>query len=1858
MNSRNNQSPRSFWTAAAAALVVLATSAVPPQVLADDTDVFFPVVQSTNQGLINPNILFMLDTSGSMSTDDYAGKPTCSGSQVPPACDDGKDRMTRLKEAMAELLTGATKLGSNVNIGLGRFSQVRGAAILFPVAPIDAPADDQDFSGVGGDRNQAYQTTVEANGSKLSEANEAFNGTVTMAPNVLSAGDNLTLLNPTATGSMLTTGDDEAEEYSSTSNGTDGAGGPVNGGNTRCADQLNMANDNTSRGGSSTDCYKTNVIGSPGTTGRTPGEQTVGIRFSNFSPGGIPQGATIISASIKFVIPTTTNNNGAQDNANGITIFGEKVVNSAVFKGGASSAVLAAADASRPSKRLTSKTTASMFWHDITTSTGNASTINATTPSLGDLTAIVQELVNQATWTSTSPMTFLMKFPTTGFRRTFCGARYQTTATSTSVVSSNACGAGKEPVLSVNYTTPGTDNSKSKIVGLRFQQVHVPQGVTLAAATLTLHADTTNSVPMTVNIAVQDADDAAPFSAVANGISGAGRSYTSGILWSMQAFTTADDDYVSPDIAAELNKVIKNRPGWCGGNSLVITLTFTNGSGTAAIPAVRNIVGKNQDANLAPLLNLAFDPTTNAAKTGCDRSSLASQISAPQSDDSFEVADTNKTNFPACAVLHLGATPSASTCGSTGKKTITGLRFSNLNIPKNAKIINASIQLTGGKNTDNTTASLTITGEATSTPATFGTANSFITGLQTTPGATGATVAWSPPSSSDGFVLTTPELKTIVQEIVDRADWAANNPMGFFITGADTIGSRTIKAVETSASLAPKLSVTIEGQAGRQTVRQYIAGLVPGFPTASSTPTMGALYEAGLYYRGDPAYYGRTRGEGSLLEGTEPGTSTARVNGRMVYDYTVSSVTHNFPAGCTDFNLASAACSKETWTGTTIYKSPVTDACQSNNIILLSDGEPNSGNYLSGDTGNNKSSEQLIAALTPVNSGGTAINIGALPAVTGQDGVTLPAEPSSDTTCVGATSTSSSSTQRNNCGNELAYYLDHVDQVKESKIAGTQVVVTHTIGFGADVADPALAPAKFLHDLASYGGGLFKVASTASELGAAFTSIISSIIDKGSTFVAPAVTINTFNKLTHRNELYFALFKPSSGLRWEGNLKRYKLDQKTTDTTPQIYGTNNVIAVDGATGFFKDTAQSFWSSSVDGKDVKSGGAASTLGTDIGLYTFKGTPNNSTLKSIKLDSATTIANVSETDLGIPGPTDIDTTTATERINVLKWASGLDQIGEVGTDKTAARKRLADPLHSEPVLVSYLGDQNTADTNTDDPLINIYFGTNDGLFHGINADTGTQNWAFIPSELLPNLHSYYENDGLHTVRPYGMDGPVTPYVNDGDGDGDIIKSKTDSTPDTYTVKVGAGNVSRNDFAYLYAGTRRGGGSRGLYYAFDVTDRTSPKIKFKIVGGSASFPELGQTWSRAIPVNIRVNGTDYPDDLDLSNASSTQKKKAILFSGGYDPVQDGKTSLYTSAGAAIADSQGRALYLVDADDGTVLWSASGTGTNSATHLVLSNMNFSTPASPLPLDLDADGFVDRIYFADTGGQIFRIMLGKDGSNKDSLSNATGGVIARLASFTASANPAIDSGKNARRFFNTPDVALIKAEADGKPFLSIAIGSGWREKPLDLATEDRFYILRDPDVVNSTSPALSGVITDANLVDVTTELNSTTIKTAIDGGKNGVYIRLVPSDNTLKGEKALTESTTFNNQVIFATFTPPSGVDNVTNKCTALQGKSKFYQINVEDATPVQNFDAPTDTTSPLTVADRSVTLSQAGLPPDPVVIFPSISSSVASDGTQTICTGSTCISQNPLVFIGTEAIPVNSPRRVRKTYWQKIEP
>ena len=648
-----------------------------------------------------------------------------------------------------------------------------------------------------------------------------------------------------------------------------------------------------------------------------------------------------------------------------------------------------------------------------------------------------------------------------------------------------------------------------------------------------------------------------------------------------------------------------------------------------------------------------------------------------------------------------------------------------------------------------------------------------------------------------------------------------------------------------------------------------------------------------------------------------------------------------------------------------------------------------------------------------------------------------------------------------------------------------------------------------MQQVASLGGGKPYKATDTAALVKAFTDVVDESIKSSGTISAAGVAVNQLNRLNHLDQLYYAVFDPKpNSLHWEGNLKRYRLG---TDGVIYDNSTPAKNAVNSDTGFFKSDAKSFWSTEVDGENASAGGAASKL-TATKLPTRKMYTYTDALTT--LSSPVSLQEIDFTNLG--STTTLNTTlqgktgtSGTEYINLMKWYQGYDVDSLTSTDiPTEARQRLGGALHSRPILVNYgyTGELATAN-NADNQDNYLFFSTLEGSLHVVNAKTGEEKFTFTPGEKLATLKDLYLNPAA-ALPAFGMDLTWVSYRKDTDG---------------------SGQIGTGDKVWLYGGMRMGGDN---YYALDVTNLDSPKLMFAIDGGKTGtkYARMGQTWSEPVITSIYVEG---------------KPKRVMIFGGGYDDKHEN----HALALPFTDIDKGNQIYIVDAEKGDLLWMASGNSTDSPDKLV-DDMKFSIPSSPKAVDLDSDGVADVIYIGDLGGQVFRIDLDRKATTKTNIAKRVR-LIAKVGQ-TETANLV-----SQRRFYEPPAVATFK-NTSGSLFAAVSMGSGYRSRPLNTVTDERFYTFFDydvtkPNLLSLEDSALQAVITHADL-DLLDMNAATTQQNGVGQTKKGWYVDFPES-----GEKALASGFIFKEKLVFSSYSPT--VSSTTN-CTPVKGKTNLYTM------------------------------------------------------------------------------------------------
>ena len=662
----------------------------------------------------------------------------------------------------------------------------------------------------------------------------------------------------------------------------------------------------------------------------------------------------------------------------------------------------------------------------------------------------------------------------------------------------------------------------------------------------------------------------------------------------------------------------------------------------------------------------------------------------------------------------------------------------------------------------------------------------------------------------------------------------------------------------------------------------------------------------------------------------------------------------------------------------------------------------------------------------------------------------------------------------------LAGWMNNNDV--NSSVDGKQTVSTYTIGFGQDAQDDA---EPLLKEAALLGGGKYFPANDTASLTAALTNVLANLEPSNNSLTSASVAANNFDRTETLNSVYYAMFQPDRGPRWQGNLKKYKV------VGGEQVGKDGNIAIDQATGLFSSNVTSFWSTQKDGDQVVNGGVADMLRNKSNRMVYSDIGSNDAL--IKLNETNAINHYGSAQ-AYADALGIDVTKVTDYFN---WNLGIDVDDEdEDGDKTERRHSVfGDPLHSKPLVVNY-GDK-----------IHLVIGTNAGALHMFkdSGNTVDETWAFMPKEFFPNIKLLRDNY-VSSGKVYGVDGKITSHIDD---------------------KNGNGIIETGDTVWIFFGLRRGGTS---YYALDISNPNNPSLMWHIDANSAGFEELGQSWSQPKVGYSKLN---------IVNGAA---KPVLFFGGGYDTSKD-------NVGPGSDDNVGRAIYMIDAETGTLKWSmapANATTSFSGTD--------SIPSSISTLDSDGDGLVDRLYTGDTGGNVWRVDMPSDNpSGTDPWS------VFKLASLGGNTN-ATD-----RRFFYEPSIVrtfiteTIESEVTDSygdtstvivtqeiPYDAVLLGSGDRSNPLGTDTDDTFFMIKDRNIITqsfsaSSTPPTPTAITSSDLYDFT----DNPFGNVSDAGKQALSVAVSEKsgwffDLTQDGEKNTASAIVINNTVYFTTFTPP----------------------------------------------------------------------------------------------------------------------
>lgn len=653
------------------------------------------------------------------------------------------------------------------------------------------------------------------------------------------------------------------------------------------------------------------------------------------------------------------------------------------------------------------------------------------------------------------------------------------------------------------------------------------------------------------------------------------------------------------------------------------------------------------------------------------------------------------------------------------------------------------------------------------------------------------------------------------------------------------------------------------------------------------------------------------------------------------------------------------------------------------------------------------------------------------------------------------------------------------------------------------------------NNVGGFGEGGFYYAKDAKDIVNSVLSFVTKLDNDLASIPSGTITIPQ-DPLSAQNiqpYAYLPMLEPkvnSSLLVWPGNLKKYEVNQGTLygkSTTGSNVNTRLYVSMDkdgkiDTTGkkFPADlnpNARDLWSTKnyqavdKDGNKVNANDRI-TAGGFYAQLKSPTTDNNST-RSVYVESDSGLQKISVLNGKLDGFKDLDGAYgAEEKLYLLSFlgydinidTTLIDKIKAADSQETELEKLITTPsgevkvlggvLHSEPTLVSYGGNINSPEKNTDaDPdTIDadagqistneserddyIMFGSMEGALHIAKSDTGKESLAFIPKQFITNqakLRALKESavsiDIAKDMPPlFGVDAPWT-------------------TAGKYNYKFnadGSGKVTASSMK-IYGGLGKGGvGLYGLDIGSINSLTPNPNKLFTINNQTTGYDRIGMVMSKPVVGKIKLG------------SGRNDIKEVLIFGGGYDKCYEDPTFKLNSStnnltNCNIAQTKGNAVYIADAETGKLIVSISGSDASS-NNINVSTMKHSVVSEITTLDRDNDGLIDHLYFGDLGGQLYRVDL-QNGSGVSTFVRRVSRVLNASGDTDSDTLSKTLASKGLQyRFYAQPSVSFFNSEdGSGKRIAVVNIASGDRSSPLsrnrELSEANRLFGIIDRDLVD-----------------------------------------------------------------------------------------------------------------------------------------------------------------------------------------------
>jgi type IV pilus assembly protein PilY1 len=578
--------------------------------------------------------------------------------------------------------------------------------------------------------------------------------------------------------------------------------------------------------------------------------QALGVRFNGID---IPQGSEILWADVEFDVHTES---GYRDEAD-FSIDADSRLDPPPFGTGNNDIT------GRPD------VTGQVLWEDVFAPRVGEPLL---TPNLGSL---VDDLVADTDWAPGNAFVFIFgEGGSLGGRRALCSRD--------GVDNGSGCPEEAKPLLNVFYVPPapaGTD-PVDQTVGLRFNNLTVPQGATIEQAFLEFRTGAVSTTPGAFTIHVESSTNAAEYSTTSHDITG--RTYFgSTVSWdtTVDPWDTVGEIKQSADVSDLVQQVVgqTDNPattdtieGWCGGNAIAFKITGDDA----------RVIADSWDKSpaTAPVLRVLFNTESiTDATEGCIKQKTVSLITTGMDDVEEDVNGNVRFNDDTLDLRD-------------GRHV--GLRFQGIQIPRGAQVTSAKLTFSSY---DNRAGSIDMDIDVQQHPNgpdfsnTEDDVSSRISGTARQFTDVPA-IEWD---EDDNWIegeeyATNVNLAPLIGKIIDGTvkvddeQWSPGNALVFSVRHKSG-NTRIISSVNINTPDIPKRPAELEiewlAQLGSVdlsplSTRQWLIQTINDIQPRGRTPTVDSLFEALSYFESANVHYGLTRGAGRSYEESGPTSDT------------------------------------------------------------------------------------------------------------------------------------------------------------------------------------------------------------------------------------------------------------------------------------------------------------------------------------------------------------------------------------------------------------------------------------------------------------------------------------------------------------------------------------------------------------------------------------------------------------------------------------------------------------------------------------------------------------------------------------------------------------------------------------------------------------------------------------------------------------------------------------------------------------------------------------------------------------------------------------------------------------------------